>query len=60
MTRSADDRFADVLGAIDRCRRYRPYLSSDDEAQAAMALDATLRNLAVIGEAVRSLPEETK
>jgi len=35
-----------------------PHLRSDDLA--SMAYDALLRNLAVIGEAVRSLPSETR
>lgn len=58
MTRSNQERFADILHAIQRCQEYRPYLNSD--AFASMAYDAVLRNLAVIGEAVRSLPSETR
>jgi uncharacterized protein with HEPN domain len=56
VTRSPEDRFCDIRAAIDRCIEYRPYLS-DDDAMAGMAMDAVLRNLAVIGEAVRALPE---
>jgi uncharacterized protein with HEPN domain len=58
VSRSARDRFGDILAAIDRCRDYRPHLESPDESIAAMAYDAVLRNLAVIGEAVRALPED--
>lgn len=58
MSRSANDRFDDILAAIDRCRDYRRFLTSDDSQIAPMAFDATLRNLAVIGEAVRALPSE--
>ena len=58
MTRSVDDRFDDILAAIERCRRHREYLSNENDDFVAMAFDATLRNLAVIGEAVRALPEE--
>ncbi|WP_228266434.1 HepT-like ribonuclease domain-containing protein [Ornithinimicrobium ciconiae] len=36
----------------------KPQLQSDEFAP--MAYDAVLRNLAVIGEAVRSLPSETR
>ncbi|NRG39554.1 DUF86 domain-containing protein [Rathayibacter sp. VKM Ac-2835] len=57
MTRSPEDRFCDIHAAIDRCIEYRPYLSGADTAMAGMALDAVLRNLAVIGEAVRALPD---
>ncbi len=58
MTRSDDERSADILQAIQRCQDYAPYLRSADFA--SMAYDAVLRNLAVIGEAVRALPGETK
>jgi len=58
VTISVDERFDDTLAAIERCRRYRVHLSDENDEHAAMALDATLRNLAVIGEAVRALPEE--
>lgn len=54
MTRGSDERVRDMLAAIDRCISYREYLESADHG--AMAYDAVLRNLAVIGEAVRALP----
>lgn len=59
MSRSTDERFGDILSAIERCRAYRGFLGSDEGQLADMAFDATLRNLAVIGEAVRALPAET-
>ena len=58
MTRSEEERFADILNAIDRCQSYEPYLSSDEFG--SMAYDAVLRNLGVIGEAVRARPPETR
>ncbi len=58
MSRAEEERFADILEAIQRCQDYVPHLRSDDLA--SMAYDALLRNLAVIGEAVRSLPSETR
>ncbi len=58
MSRSDKERFGDILAAIRRCENYEPYLRSDEFA--SMAYDAVLRNLAVIGEAVRSLPNETR
>ena len=57
MSRSVDQRFDDILTAIDRCLGYRTDLDSADEHIASMAMDAVLRNLAVIGEAVRALPQ---
>ncbi len=58
MTRSEQERFADILSAIQRCQEYEQHLNSKDLG--SMAYDAVLRNLAVIGEAVRSLPSETR
>lgn len=58
MTRPEQDRFDDILNAIERCQHYVPYLASEDLA--GMAYDAVLRNLAVIGEAVRALPEQSR
>lgn len=58
MTRSDEDRFADILNAIDRCQEYEQYLHSDEFG--SMAYDAVLRNLGVIGEAVRALPPKTR
>ena len=59
MSRSTGERFDDILSAIERCRTYRGFLGGDDAQLSGMAFDATLRNLAVIGEAVRPLPAET-
>lgn len=58
MSRAADERVRDILAAIDRCVSYRGYLDSPEHGP--MASDAVLRNLAVIGEAVRALPGEFK
>jgi uncharacterized protein with HEPN domain len=60
VSRDAHERFNDILAAIERCRQYRHRLADSDGSIAAMAYDAILRNLAVIGEAVRSLPDEIK
>ena len=51
MTRPETERIADILAAIQACRTYRPFLEEDSRL-AEMTLDAVLRNLAVIGEAV--------
>ncbi len=58
MSRSANERFDDILSAIERCRSYRNFLGSNDNQLSEMAFDAILRNMAVIGEAVRALPAE--
>lgn len=56
MSRSIEERLNDIDAAIKRCREYRPALDSDDTR--LMAFDAILRNLGIIGEAVKSLPED--
>lgn len=58
MSRSPADRVADVLTAIDRCRRYAPSLESADADLVDMAEDAVERNLQIIGEAVTHLPSD--
>ena len=56
MSRADDDRLGDIRAAISRCITYRDHLDSAEFG--AMAYDAVLRNLAVIGEAVKALPEK--
>ena len=58
MSRPPGERIADILTALDRCSTYRPYLERPEGEFAVMAYDAVLRNLAVVGEAVRALPPE--
>ena len=57
MSRSDAERL-EVRAAISRCIAYREHL--DSEELGSMAYDAVLRNLAVVGDAVKSLPEEFK
>lgn len=57
MSRDAAQRIADVLVAIERCRRYVAALGGDGDA-VDMAEDAIERNLQIIGEAVNYLPAE--
>lgn len=58
MSRDADQRIADILQAIDRCRRYADAFGSDDPDLVEMAEDAAERNLQIIGEATNHLPAE--
>lgn len=59
MSRSSDQRIADVLVAIGRCRRYVAALDGDSDGDVVdMAEDAIERNLQIIGEAVNHLPAE--
>ncbi|QGN32122.1 DUF86 domain-containing protein [Microlunatus sp. Gsoil 973] len=58
MSRTDAERLADIRAAISRCVAYRDHLDSAELG--SMADDAVLPNLAVVGEAVKSLPEEFK
>ena len=58
MSRSDAQRLEDIRSAISRCISYRDLLDSPELG--SMAYDAVLRNLAVVGEAVKSLPDDFK
>ncbi|MGO2586108.1 MAG: HepT-like ribonuclease domain-containing protein, partial [Brachybacterium tyrofermentans] len=55
MSRDPAQRIADVLEAVERCRRYVAALDGDADLL-EMAEDAIERNLQIIGEAVNHLP----
>lgn len=55
MTRSSEQRIADALDAIHKCRIYSARLRDDEELR-EMAEDAIERNLQILGEAVNHLP----
>lgn len=57
MRRDPAQRIADVLEAVERCRRYVAALEGD-VSMMEMAEDAIERNLQIIGEAVNHLPTE--
>lgn len=50
----------DILGAISKIRRYTSGLSRDAFAADEKTLDAVIRNLEVIGEAVKQLPPDLR
>lgn len=56
MSRTTEDRIADIHAAVTRCTRYADRVRVDDDEMAEMAADAIERNIAVIGEAVTHLP----
>lgn len=58
MTRSTEQRVADILQAIDRCHRYAESLYSGDPDLVDMAEDAIERNLQIVGEAAVHLPAD--
>ncbi len=50
----------DILEAINRIEEYTRSLSFEEFAKNNLVIDAVVRNLEIIGEACRSLPEEIR
>ncbi|MFQ5887505.1 MAG: DUF86 domain-containing protein [Candidatus Hydrothermarchaeales archaeon] len=50
----------DVLGAIKKIERYTENLSIDGFAEDELIQDGVVRNLEIIGEAVKSIPDDIK
>jgi len=48
----------DILEAIDRIESYTNNLTIDDFSESSLYQDAIVRNLEIIGEAVKSLPKK--
>jgi len=49
---------SDILEAIAKVERYTQGLSFEDWSRDEMRVDAVLRNLEIIGEAVKNIPDE--
>ena len=60
MSEDASVHIADILESIDKIRRYVGELSYVEFIEDDMLLDAVVRNLLIIGEAVRNLPDGVK
>jgi len=58
--RSAKTWLEDLKSAMDRIRRYTKDLTYDEFIEDEKTVDAVLRNLEVIGEAAKNVPEELK
>jgi len=50
----------DILEAIEKVKLYTKGLSQDAFAHDSRTFDAVVRNLEIIGEAVKNLPDEVK
>ena len=50
----------DILGAIEKVAGFTAGLSRDQFAEDAKTFDAVVRNLEIIGEAAKRLPEEIR
>ena len=50
----------DVLKAIEKIERYTKNLGFNDFSENEMVQDAAVRNLEIIGEAIKKIPEEIR
>lgn len=50
----------DIKNSITKIKEYTDGISSEEFAQDGKTIDAVIRNLEVIGEAVKNLPEHIK
>ena len=50
----------DILGAIDKIERYIAGISFEEYEQNEMIVDAVTRNLEIIGEASKSIPQDIR
>ncbi len=50
----------DILNAIEKIERYTKGLTFEDLSQNEMLIDAILRNMEVIGEACKNIPERVR
>jgi uncharacterized protein with HEPN domain len=60
MSRSLDLYLEDIIAAIRKIRSYTSSLNFEEFCVDERTIDAVIRNLIVIGEAVKNIPEETR
>lgn len=60
MTRNAKLYLQDIEDSISKINEYVKNMSFDDFANDHKTIDAIIRNLEIIGEAVKNLPQEIK
>lgn len=60
MKRKFDLYLKDILEAIEKVQDYVKAIDIEDFAQSPMTVDAVMRNLEIIGEAVTQIPDEIK
>ena len=52
--------FEDILECIDKIENYTKNFNFDDFATSPMVIDAVVRNIEIIGEASKNVPDEIK
>lgn len=50
----------EILEAIEKIERYIDSLSFEDFVKNEMVVDAVIRNLEIVGEAARNIPEDVR
>ncbi len=60
MSRELDVYIEDILESIHKIRRYLNGMTKDQLQTNELVLDAVIRNLEIIGEAVKRIPNETR
>ena len=60
MQRELKAYFEDILSSIDKIERYSIGMAKEDFEKNGMVLDAVVRNLEIIGEAVKKIPDEIR
>lgn len=60
MQRELKAYFEDILSSINKIEKYIHGMTKEDLKNNEMALDAVVRNLEIIGEAVKKIPEEIR
>lgn len=52
--------FEDILESIEKIEQYTAGISFDDYAMNSMIIDAVVRNIEIIGEASKNVPDDVK
>lgn len=60
MQRELKAYFEDILSSINKIERYSSGMTKEELKNNEMVLDAVVRNLEIIGEAVKKIPEEIR
>ncbi len=60
MSRDYKVHLEDILGAIDKILRYTDGISFGEFSKDSKTIDAVIRNLEIIGEAIKKIPEDIR
>lgn len=60
MQKELDSYFEDILSSIEKIERYSFGMTKEELKNHEMVQDAVVRNLEIIGEAVKKIPEEIR